>query len=115
LDKGPVSHEEQTANWTAVKDGHLPHTDALTRNGVDDPDAALLEINSQPAAILQREKLIAEVVAAWTTAGTSLEAAVKRMKRLFPNMTPEEVTELLSGAKEEDVVEPVPGGGGDAE
>lgn len=118
LDRGPISADDQRANWEAVEKNQLPMTEALSRNGVDDPDAAVIEINSSPAALLSKELKLAEAVAAWTTAGASLEGALKKLQKLFPDeLTDEDIRAILAGAPSEEtgVEDPIvdPTGEGD--
>lgn len=75
LDTGPLSTEERAQNVSEWKEGLLSKDSVLTRGGVEDPDAEIATIMSEPGAQLAMATRQAETFAAWQDIGVGPEVA----------------------------------------
>jgi hypothetical protein len=69
VDTGPPTAAEMTTNSQLAKDGQLSVTTAMSRNGVEDTDAELEAIQSQPAVMADLTLKQAQIIAALVNTG----------------------------------------------
>lgn len=76
LDTGPLDIAERAQNVAEWKENLLSRESVLIRGGVEDPDAEMATVSSEPGAQLAMSLRQAEVFAAWTenSAGPQLAA-----------------------------------------
>lgn len=96
LDAGPLSAEERRAILEQIGKSISQET-AMALLGVDDVDAEKAKMAADPAARAGLAKTIGEAIAALTMAGATLEGAAK-----FIGLTPQQISDLLSGESFED-------------
>lgn len=87
VDAGPISVEERKQNMEEAKGGFLSQVTAMSRNGVDDPEAELNAIAGQPDAELALLQSQAEVIEILTRSGMTLAGAAE-----LAGMDPEQLT-----------------------
>lgn len=73
---GPLTVEEREQNVSEAEKGYMADETAMALNGIDDTEAELALIQSQPRAALALSKLQAEAVKAWVDAGFTFEVAL---------------------------------------
>jgi hypothetical protein len=69
VDTGPPTAAEMTTNSQLAKDGQLSVTTAMSRNGVEDTDAELEAIQSQPAVMADLTLKQAQIISALVNTG----------------------------------------------
>jgi hypothetical protein len=98
VDGGPISPEERKQNVEEAKGGFLSHVTAMSRNGVDDPEAELNAIMGQPDAALALLRLQAETLELLTRSGElTMEAAAELV-----GMDEDQLAIIRKGAAEPD-------------
>lgn len=77
VDAGPISPEERKQNVAEAKEGLLSKVTAMSRNGVDDPDAEMSLILAQEDAELAMLERQADAIEILTRAGMTVEMAAQ--------------------------------------